>query len=431
LTDPILPNIRIGNSGPDVDGTTGHVLTKVAGGVQFQAPAAGAGGTPLTKCAWVDAAAPAGGNGFVSQEKAFNSIQDALDAGAESIFIAPGIYGNISLTGSALVYLCGLVEPGRNGRSFVSIGTIAVNKTGGDVCLQNLGCGDITDTSGVAVILTFVDASVGAVSGSTQTVIRTGTQTQNMDPGFPPVNTNGLVACAEVDLSWANCAGAVQCSVFYGFRASVAGAVTCSSTVNPDHCSFSQAVTCTGGGISKVKSSTFAAAVLFDQCDTLDSTFAADVSGDAGGGMSFRSSLLTSTVQNPVSWDDTTERRSLAGGVALLGDRVLALSIGQGGDADVQTGDATVNFTGNKRSIYARGSLGADATFTLGLAGLVAGQLTTYALDVWNTAHNITCKFGAATIVTIAPQTSGKGTRFLFQGDTTATQITLLGSRQL
>lgn len=278
--------IRVPSSGPDMPASTpGYVLTIQADGTSVKAEPAGGGGagTPLTLVAYVDAAAAAGGNGFNSLTQAFNTAQDAFDAGYRSLYFAPGTYADLAITGDDNVLLCGLVQPGKQGQNQVLLSSITIAKGGGDVCLQNLSCADVTDTSLVPIVLTLVDASMSGGITGTNTVLRTGTETETQSAGFRPNVISGDVACAAADLSYTLITGTLGCSTLSAQFCSI-GAATASGAATLRNCSANGAFT---GTALTISDSTVAGALtLTGACDGQDSTLSGAV--DITGATTFR-----------------------------------------------------------------------------------------------------------------------------------------------
>jgi hypothetical protein len=404
--------IRSGPSGPDMpQGTPGYVLTVQSDGFSVKPEPAGGGGTllPLSDVAFCDSGTTAtthDGN----IESPFVDVQDAIDAGFTNILVCPGSYGAVAL-GAASYYIAAFgAAPSLNPPSVGLITSVDPSS----VTLQGISPGGIDDSGSAGpVIFDLIDVVMSAtITGSGQTVLRTGTVLQNVKPGFEPTVLQGCTACAAVSLAFTRSAGDINCSVLDAIY------------------SRGTDIVCNASGTSRVKHSAFAN-VQFDLCDNEDCTITGTVTGDAGGGMQWRDSVLSGAVQNPISWDATTERRSLAAGVDLTAiDFVLALSSGQGGPAKViSAANTTINFANPvgptnenvTRAIVCRG-VGQNTTVTLDETSGVA--LQPFLMDCWQSGFTCTIKDSAAvTLQVVASNTAGNGTRNLFQIDGTTGKV--------
>jgi len=384
-------------------GTPGFVLTVQANGVDV-APEAVSGGTlvPLKNVAFCDSATIAtthDGN----IESPFVDVQDAIDAGFTNILLCPGAYGNVALSAAVQYFIAAFgAAPSLNPPS---IGTITTTDAS-TVALQGVSPSAIDDSASAGpVILELIDVVMsGPISGSGATVIRTGTVLQNTKAGFEAVVLQDVTAAGAVSLAFTRVAGDIQCSVLDAIY------------------SRGSDVICTDSGISHLSHSAFAD-VTFDTCECDNVTITGDLAGDANGGMVFRNSLLSGDIQSPVTWDATTERRSLAAGCSFSGpDFVLALSSGQGGPAKIIS-STPVTFTYNDtvgptnevalRAIVPRG-VGVNVVATLDETGGI--DLQPYLFDCWQSGNTVTIKdSAAATLQVVASNTATHGTRNQFK----------------
>jgi hypothetical protein len=425
--------IRVGPSGPDMpQGTPGFVLTVQPDGLSVKPEPAGGGGgsiTPFTNVVTVDDSSTAvSPDGAWSQAQAFPNLQDgitALGTFGGTVYLAGGEYSsNVTIDGEAVqvVEIIGLPlrQLGSSSKSpLISGDIIGAGTDSNPFCvLRRLTVtGAITGDGGE---WQFFEVSAGSVSSVGEMVAR--------DSDFGPVTA---IACDAQDSQFTQ---TLTVAAPNNFQNCVFSGVVTASVLNATNSRFDANVTINASGTSKVSGCAFNQDVLFDQCDAFNSTFSGDVTGDTGGGMAFRSCLLTGTVGNPVSWDGETELRSLKAGLVFDGTFVVALEVGQLGDADIITGTGTLNWNGRTRGIVAATGLSGATNLTFDLAG--STPLATYVLDVYNTTANaINLLFGVTNIgpggVALPTQAAGTGTRYMVQVDTLGTSITCIGSKAI
>ncbi len=372
--------VRQGTNGPLLKGSATQVATQ-DGEEEISMQDAGGGSgtvTPLSTIRVVDHLSTAGSpNGGFSRNAAFATIQAAvtdLSPAGGTVVLAGGTYDEDILIPGTFVFR------GFGGKVGTALGTTIA----GDFA-QNSAASDVT----------VYDCNIPAAVS------------------FAGAHLT-LVGCAEVST--------VSAAHLSARNTAFTDLLTVGVLDSISACTFAAAVTCIASGTSIVNDSTFTD-VQFDSAHLEGCTISGHLTGDGSGGILLVDCLATGTTDVPLTWDSTTELRSMKGGFNPSGSFMLALSSGQGGDADIQTGDATVNFSGNTRSIYPR-SLAGAATFTLTTTGSVG--LQTYTLDVYANAHAVTCKFGAGTLIVVPAQTTGQGTRVTFEVNSGVTAVALL-----
>jgi hypothetical protein len=428
--------LRISPSGQIIpEGPADNVLTSLGPGLGWQSKPAGGGGSvaPLTGVAYVDAAADPGvADGSIG--KPFADLQPALDAGFQTLLLCPGAYGNLSDATVLPVYILGLVEAGSGGPTEVSIGNIAINKAGGSLVLQNVGFGALTDTSGVAIIVTLIDVAMsGGFQGSGATVLRTGTQTQNLAPGFQPVSLQLVQACAKVSFAFTRMSGDVQATDgFFGLSSRLVGLTTTVATL--EDCNVSGDILCTASGTSTVRASNIVGTCIWDKLNAYDSIFHSGQDGDGSGLLKFWNCQILDSINVPFTADGATELLSWFAGLVPAGDRVLALEQGQGGDAFIVTATTSITCTDKTRTCIPA-VIPANIALTIDETGGTAPQQQI--VDNFNTTgHTVNLLDSAgANIgpggVALPAQAAGTGTRYVLQIDGTSGKFVLASFKDL
>jgi hypothetical protein len=383
---------------------------------EFADPPGGGGSTtPLTNALVCDADGTATTpTGAYSGDKAFNgpaALQNAIDSliGGGGIALAPGDYSGDDVP----------VEIAEKTIRFSSLGITAglagtVAAISGNIALDASDAQCLAQFDDVQLAAELTDGGTGADVALNGTL-----SSGNISITGSLAIRNGAIA-----------AGVLQGNAVSALDSEVFGALTVLGALTASGSSFASAVTCTGAGESVVRACAFSAPTQFDTVKGFDSTFGVLAAGTSPHQVQLHNCLVTSQVSQDCDLDGQTEKRSLAAGCKFLG-RMLALDVGQGGDAVSLTGDESTDFSAETRRVACPGVLVAPATLTLGVTGAKPGQC--FYVDQWDTAFTIDVKFGVTSIgpggAPIPVATAGHGIRYVFQELSGA--VVYIGARSL